>query len=45
MLCCVTGKVVPNSWLDYEGEGTVVLQNIGNYWPVDRATHPRSLQK
>lgn len=43
VLCCVTGQVVPNSWLDCKDEGTVVLQNVGNYSPIDMASCPRSL--
>jgi len=45
MLCCVTTQVVPNSWLDCKDEGTVVLQNVGNYLPIGMASHPRNLQK
>jgi len=44
MLCSVTGQVVPNSWLDCKGEGTVVLQYVGNYSLIDVASRPRSLQ-
>jgi hypothetical protein len=44
MLCCVTGQVVPESWLAYKDEGTVILQNVGNYSPIDMASCPMSLQ-
>jgi len=40
---CMLGKFLLGL-SDPEDEGTMVLRNIGNYLPNDRASHPKSLE-